>query len=433
MYTVSFRTFGCKLNQAETAAIVRDFENHGYRVVPREKRADVFVLNTCTVTGRSDAKCRRAIRHALKQNPKTTVIVVGCYPQVAAEEICEIQGVDYVLGTTEKLNIFDHFRAPGKLFRPNCCITPVEHLKVAVSPTGNYLDHTRAFLKIQDGCDHRCSYCIVPLARGPNRSIPPEEVVRQAETLAQREFKEIVLTGVHIGAYGKEFGKGSLLPDLLHRLIKVEGLDRIRLSSMDPEDITDELLKCMIESEKICRHFHIPLQSGCDAILRAMNRRYTTGMFREKAEKILHTFGDVGLGTDVIVGFPGETENMFEQTTRFIEDLPFTYLHIFPFSPRNSTTAASMPHQTAPKIRTERANKLRSLGQRKKEQFIRRWTDKVVQVLLEGRNHNGWMGGFSSEYLRVEVPYQESFRNQLVEVRIKEPLRSTARGRIVGN
>jgi len=431
MYTVSFHTFGCKLNQAETAAIVKDFENRGYRVISRDQSADVFVLNSCTVTGRSDAKCRRAIRHTLKINPKTTVIVVGCYSQVAADEICQIEGVDYVLGTKEKFQIFDHFPGPGKLSHPKRCITPVEKLKEATSPLGNYLDHTRAFLKIQDGCNHRCSYCIVPLARGPNRSVSVEEVLHQTEILIHQGYREIVLTGVHIGAYGKEFGKGSLLSGLLHRLMRVEGLDRIRLSSLDPEDITDELLKCIAGSEKICRHLHIPLQSGCDTILASMSRRHTTETFRKKIEKIVKKLGDVGLGTDVIVGFPGETEEMFEETYKLIEELPFTYLHVFPFSPRKNTKAASMPNKTDPRVRTERAERLRTLGEKKKEQFVQKWMDQVVKVLLERRNRNGWMGGFTSEYLRVEVPYKATLKNQLVNVKIEKVSRSAARGRVV--
>ena len=430
-YTVSFRTFGCKLNQAETAAIVQEFEDRGYDVVSWNRSADVFVLNTCTVTGRSDAKCRRAIRHAIKLNPETTVIVVGCFSQVAVEEVCRISGVDYILGTQNKVFIFDHFPGPGKLSEPMCFVTPVDELKKAVSRTGDYRDHTRAFLKIQDGCDSRCGYCIVPFARGPSRSVAFEDVVLQAETLVGKGHKEIVLTGVHVGMYGKDLEAGSLLPALLHRLCQVDGLERLRLSSLDPEDVTEELIECVVNSERICRHFHMPLQSGSNQILTAMNRQYTAEIFREKVEMIVKMLGRVGLGTDIIAGFPGETDGLFEETFQFVVELPFTYVHVFPFSPRKGTEAMSAPNQVEPRIRMERARKLRDLGKRKKEQFLKKWEGEVAEVLLEGRNLSGWMGGFTSEYIRIEVPYEDLLRNQLVSVHIEKMRRSTLRGEVI--
>ena len=431
MLTVSFRTFGCKLNQAETATIIQDFKERGYHVVSPEKPADVFVINTCTVTERSDAKCRRAIQKALRTNPNTTVLVVGCYSQVAPNEIDQIQGVDYVFGTKEKFNIFEYFPGPGKLLQRKYFITPTAQLKEAVSRTGDYSGHTRAFLKIQDGCNYRCSYCIIPFTRGASRSVPMEEVINQAEILAEKGYREIVLTGVHIGEYGKDIGKDSLLPALLQQLAELKGISRIRLSSLESEDITDELLESIEKSEKICRHFHIPLQSGSNKILSAMNRRYTVEMFGEKIEKITDRFKNIGLGTDIIVGFPGETESLFEETFRLVEKLPFTYLHVFPFSPRRGTKAYSMPDQVEPRIRMKRAKKLRILGVKKKEDFAQQWNGKVVKVLLEGRNYKGWMKGITSEYLRVEVPYEVSLENQLVDVKIEKSESSSVKGRII--
>ena len=431
MFTVSFRTFGCKLNQAETAMIVRDFKERGYTIVPPDKPADVFVINTCTVTERSDAKCRRAIQKVLRTNPDVTVIVVGCYSQVASNEIDQIQGVDYVFGNKEKFNIFEYFPGPGKLLQTKHFITPTKQLKRAVSQIGDYSGHTRAFLKIQDGCNYRCSYCIIPFSRGVSRSVPMEEVVDHAKILSEKGYQEIVLTGVHIGEYGKDMGKESLLPVLLQKLTELGGISRIRLSSLESEDITDRLLDTIEESEKICRHFHIPLQSGSDKILSAMNRRYTTKMFVEKIEKITDRFKNAGLGTDIIVGFPGETDSLFEETFSLVEKLPFTYLHVFPFSPRKGTRAYTMPNQIEPRIRIERAKKLRVLGAKKKENFVRRWSGKVVKVLLEGRNYKGWMKGVTSEYLRVEVPYKASLENQLVDVEIETSESSTAKGKVV--
>ena len=433
MKTVSFYTFGCKLNQSESAGIIKSFVDRGYRVVSMDKSADVCVLNTCTVTERSDAKVRKAVRHVLKQHPETTIIVSGCYSQVAPYDLLKIRGIDYILGTDEKFKIFDYFSGPGKQTSPKIRITPAERLHKAESRPGEYLNHTRAFLKIQDGCNHRCSYCIVPFARGPSRSVPIVEVMQQAELLFQKGYKEIVLTGVHIGEYGRDLSEKSLLLLLLQQLHQLEGIGRIRLSSLDPEDITDDLLEFCADSEKICRHFHIPLQSGCDSILRAMNRQYTTKGFREKVDKITATFQNVGIGTDIIVGFPGETDAQFDETYRFIENLSLTYLHIFPFSIRKGTEAASMKNQVAAKIRMERAKKLRKLGELKRRQFMSRWKDETVNVLLESRTNKGWMSGFSSEYLRVEVPLKRKLTNQFVCVHVNDVSGSHVRGEVIEN
>jgi len=431
MYTVSFRTFGCKLNQSETAAMVKDFIDRGYRVLPANRGADVFVLNTCTVTGRSDAKCRQAIRHALKLNPASTVIVVGCYSQVAARQLKKIHGVDYILGTSEKHHVFDYVSGPGKQDDPQIAIGQIENAKKAESRIGEYLEHTRAFLKIQDGCDNRCSYCVVPLARGPSRSVPPDDILRQADTLSSRGYKEIVLTGVHIGKYGKDLEPKQSLSQLLRRLMEASGFWRLRLSSLDPEDFTEDLLECIGESDRVCRHFHIPLQSGSDAVLASMNRSYTAEKVRSVIHKIVSGFTNVGLGTDVIAGFPGETDDQFEETVRFIEGLPFTYLHVFPFSPRNGTKAASMQNRVHARDRLIRTQQLRALGKVKKERFIEKWLGLEVTILLESRENNGWMDGLTSEYLRVNVPYDESLVNRFARVRVQRMQDFSARGRVL--
>ena len=432
MYTAAFRTLGCKLNQAETAMLVQDFEAHGYRVISWDEGADVSVLNTCTVTGRTDSKCRQAIRHILKIRSDTTVLVVGCYSQIAAEEIAQIPGVDYIFGNQEKFHVFDSFHGPGKKPLPNIFVTPINNRNVVIPhPVGDYLNHTRAFLKIQSGCDRRCSYCIVPLVRGPSRSVSEEQVVAQAKTLVQRGYKEIVLTGVHVGYYGKEIDGTSHLPRIIQALTKIKNLGRLRLSSLDPEDVTDDLLDCMKQNEKVCRHFHIPLQSGSNQILRAMNRSYSTEIFAEIIDKVKSRFQTFGLGTDIIAGFPGETETLFNETCRFVQTIPFTYFHVFPFSLRKGTEAASLPDPVPSNMIHKRVKELRLLGQIKKNSFSHQWLNKDVCVLLEGRNTNGWMGGFTSEYLRVEIPFEEKWANQFTEVRIDHADGSAVKGTAV--
>jgi threonylcarbamoyladenosine tRNA methylthiotransferase MtaB len=430
MPTVTFKTFGCKLNQAETASLVQSFENHGYTVISDETEADVVVLNTCTVTHRSDAKCGQSIRHVLQNHPGATVVVVGCYSQIASRTIAQIPGVDYILGTQEKFSIFDYFTRPGKLKEPVIKVNPVTNIREAKSDPCNYQQKTRAFLKIQDGCGRFCSYCIVPYARGPSRSVPDEEVIRRTVEMIRQDYQEIVLTGVHIGEFGREHGRGSRLPHLLRRLIELDNPGRIRLSSLNPEDITEDLLDCIEGTDKICRHFHIPLQSGSTTILTAMNRKYSSEDVREKIESIIHRFGDVGLGADVIAGFPGETDSMFEETFRFIQSLPFTYLHVFPYSVRRGTQAAEMDNPVPAAVRMGRAKKLRALGEEKKRAFVEKWIGREAKVLLENRNRDGLLSGLSAEYIRVEVPYQSHLRNRIASVDIQEVVDLTVRGRV---
>jgi threonylcarbamoyladenosine tRNA methylthiotransferase MtaB len=432
MFSVAFKTIGCKLNQAETAVMVREFKDRGYRVIAWEDGADISVLNTCTVTHRSDAKCRQAVRHALTCNPKTTVIMTGCYPQTQAEKLTRIPGVDYILGSREKHHLFDFFTGPGKLNHPDAHVSPFSGNEEAdCQIEGDYSGQTRAFLKIQDGCNRRCTYCIVPFARGPSRSVPQKSILHQAEMLAQNGYQEIVLTGVHIGEYGKDLKPPLLLSDLLRSLLKIPKPERIRLSSLESENITKELLKTVSQSERICRHFHIPLQSGCDAILSAMNRLYSTRDYRDRIGEILSVIGEVGLGTDVVVGFPGETDADFQTTCDFIESLPFTYLHVFPFSPRKGTPAFSIKNQVEPRVRIERAKHLRELGAKKKMAFMKKWIGREADVLLESRNLNGWMSGLTSEYLRVKVPFTEHLQNQIVRVKIGSILSNEVSGKVL--
>ena len=427
MPIVAFQTFGCKLNQSETASLVREFEERGYRVASPGEPADVFVINTCTVTGRTDAKCRQTIRQVLRHSPETTVVVTGCYSQVAAEEISRIPGVDYVLGNPEKYDLFSYLQSPGKQSAPVIQVSSVEG-QDAVSRSGRFIGQTRAFLKIQDGCDRRCAYCIVPFARGPSRSVNPSKIVEQAKDLVDQGFRELVLTGVHIGMYGKEIGDGSSIVRLLENLLRIEGLGRLRLSSLDPEDISSDLLDFVADSEKICRHFHLPLQSGSDTVLKRMRRRYTTLEFRKCVDAICTKLESVGLGGDIIVGFPGETDDEFDETYLFVESLPFTYLHVFPYSVRDGTEAASMTGQVPSRMQLERAKQMRMLGHLKRQEFMKRWIGETVTVLMESKNLDGWMAGLSSEYLRVKMPFDESVVNRMVDVGVDGVLEDAVTG-----
>lgn len=420
MFTVAFKTFGCKLNQAETALMTRDFKDRGYRIIDWNEGADVSVLNTCTVTHRSDAKCRQAVRYVLTCNPNSTVIMTGCYPQTQLDTVTSIPGVDYIFGTREKNHLFEFFHGPGKLIKPEIHVGPFTEIGADNRTTeGDYSEQTRAFVKIQDGCDNRCAYCIVPFARGPSRSVSLDSILKQTEALVGKAYHEIVLTGVHIGEYGKDLNPPSSLSDLLEFLLKIPKPRRIRLSSFEPENITEPLLKIVSQNTRICRHFHVPLQSGCDRMLSAMNRSYTTQNYRDKINRILSVVGEVGLGTDIVVGFPGETDTDFQTTYDFVESLPFSYLHVFPYSIRKGTKAASMKPQVPSRVRFERARLLRELGQRKKLDFMKKWVGKEVDVLLEHRNLDGWMSGLTSEYLRVKVPFSESLQNKIVRVKIE--------------
>ncbi|MBN1781696.1 tRNA (N(6)-L-threonylcarbamoyladenosine(37)-C(2))-methylthiotransferase MtaB [bacterium] len=418
MPAVLFKTLGCKLNQAETALMVEAFLHHGYTVTGSESQAQVAVINTCTVTGRSDAKCRQAIRHVLTANPGATVIVTGCYSQVAAQEIASIPGVDYILGIQEKLEIFRHFPGPGKKDGPVVAVNPVQNLqKEKIAGAGDFQTQTRAILKIQNGCDNRCAYCIVPVARGPGRSIPLDTVLDHARQLADRGYREIVLTGVHVGAYGKDMQPAGLLPDLLEAMTKISGLLRIRLTSLEPEDVSDRLLDVIAHHEQICRHFHLSVQSASRDVLKAMKRRSGLSGIEATLGRILKKFAGPGLGADIITGFPGESDSHFHETRDFLAATPFTYFHVFPFSARNGTPAAAFTGQVPVRIRMERAADLRMLGHEKALAFRGSWLNRHVRVLLEGRNHNGRMSGWTSEYIRVSVPFRSDLINRLVSVK----------------
>jgi len=431
MPTVMFRTLGCKLNQAETAVLQEHFMNRGYEVLPWGERADVTVLNTCTVTSRSDSKCKQAVGHILKMHPDTTVIVVGCYPQVAPDAVENLPGVDYAFGTYDKFRLFDHFPGPGKRSYPVVVVSPAKECGTGWSDSAaTAIDRTRAFLKIQTGCSRACAYCIVPLARGPGRSLPMDDILRQARAFVQKGYREIVLTGTHIGDYGRDGDGRSHLPDLIQNVLAIEGCGRVRLSSLDPGDLGGPLLDCIALHPNVCRHLHLSLQSGSDAVLKAMNRSYTASFFREAVKTAVSRIGTLGLGADVIVGFPGETDAQFEETVQFIESLPFSNLHVFPFSLRRGTKAQGINDPVSAKIKTLRTERLRKLGLRKKRIFYRSWAGRNVEVLFEGKGQNNRMAGWSSEYVRVEAPFDGRRIRQIVTVAVKGAGESCVYGEI---
>lgn len=420
MSKVAFYTLGCKLNFSETSTISEQFLHKGFNIVDFKEHADVYVINTCTVTDNADKECRQIVRRVLRQNPNAFVAVTGCYAQLRPEEISEIEGVDAVFGSNEKFKIFSILESFEK--KELSCIY--------VSDTGELNEEfnsahstdadsrTRAFFKIQDGCDYKCTFCTIPLARGKSRSMPAEAVISQFKQLIDSGYKEIVLTGVNVGDYGKSFDKN--LYDVLKELISVEGDFRIRISSIEPNLLTDEIIKLTAENEKLCNHFHIPLQSGSSEVLKLMQRRYTASFYKERINKIKGIIPGCGIGVDVIVGSPGETEERFLETYNFIKDLPISYLHVFTYSERPNTKAITMDGIVDVAERRKRNNMLRILSEKKRNEFYRSMIGKETEVLFEHQNYDGLMKGFSTNYVRVINSYDEKLINEITRVKIKE-------------
>jgi len=429
MKKVSFYTLGCKLNQAETAILAEQFEHRGYQLKPFGEQVDICVINTCTVTAKSDYRCRQMIRKAKKISPSARIAVVGCYAQLNPEKINMIEGVDFILGSDKKfdlLEILDENNTRNQaLF-----LSSTNESFLSPSP-GNFWDHTRAFLKIQDGCDSRCSYCAVPLARGRSRSDSLDHIKLSAKELVQRGHQEIVLTGVHIGRYGKDLNPAKKLLDVLRELESIPDLKRIRLSSLEPLEIDEPLLRWMAESEKICPHFHVPLQSGDDEILQRMNRNYSSEIYVAGIYRLKTMIPDCGLGTDIIVGFPGETEERFQNTQRLVEQLPFTYLHVFSFSPRPGTKAVRFSDRVNPREIKRRSEILRMLGRTKKKDFFNNLVGQKLEVLWEEKECGDSMFGFSDNYARVRTKADPKFMNQICDVKIVKTEHDCVYGKIV--
>ncbi len=415
MKTVAFETLGCKLNFSETSSMRRDFQKEGYHLGEFEEKADIYVINTCSVTLDANSACRKTVRQALRRNPDAFVAVVGCYAQLEPEEIAEIEGVDVVLGAKDKfrlLDLFDDFVKQEKTIIHNTDVNEAVDFHNAFSSD----DRTRAFLKVQDGCNYKCSFCTIPLARGASRSPKIATVVRNAQVLVEEGFKEIIVTGVNSGDFG--YGTDENFYMLLQALDKVDGLERIRVSSIEPNLLHDEIIHFAAESRKLQPHFHIPLQSGSDAMLKIMRRRYKTNLYRQRVELIRKLMPEACIGVDVITGHPGETEELFQESFDFVDSLDISYLHVFTYSERPDTYALKLRPVVPKQERKRRTLKFRRLSAKKRFEFDRRFIGQTRPALFEEDNKDGFMQGWTDNYVRVAVPYNPRLANTIVDVEI---------------
>lgn len=412
---VAFYTLGCKLNFSETSTIARLFEDGGFAKVDFEDKPDVFVINTCSVTENADKKCKQLVKRAKKIAPESMVIILGCYAQLKPEEISRIPGVDLVLGANEKFNVLAHLekKSEVKVVHDN-----IKHTHDFI-PSHSYGDRTRSFLKVQDGCDYFCTFCTIPLARGKSRNASIAATVAEAQKIAQTAVKEVVLTGVNIGDFGQ--GGEENFFDLTQALDEVVGIERFRISSIEPNLLSDDIIDfCLKASKRFAPHFHIPLQSGSDDILEKMRRKYKTSLYAQRVERIKATNPDACIGVDVIVGFPGETDEDFLSTVNFLKDLDISYLHVFTYSERANTGAPKLGEKVPMETRRERSKILHLLSDRKKMAFYQTQVGKRKAVLFEQEENEGWLYGFSENYVKVKTPYNEALINQIVAVELTE-------------
>ncbi len=425
---VAFYTLGCKLNFSETSTIARSFEQEGFNRVEFHESADIYVINTCSVTENADKRFKGIVKQAQKVNPDAFVIAVGCYAQLKPEELADVNGVDLVLGATEKFKITHYLNdllAQPKLDGGNGLVHACE-IDEADFYVGSYSigDRTRAFLKVQDGCDYKCTYCTIPLARGISRSDTLPNVLKNAAEIAAQDIKEIVLTGVNIGDYGKgEFGNKKhehTFFELVQALDEVPGIERLRISSIEPNLLKNETIDFVAQSRSFVPHFHIPLQSGSDALLKLMRRRYMSDLYVNRVQAIKAAMPHACIGVDVIVGFPGETEEHFLETYNFLNDLPISYLHVFTYSERENTPAASMPGVVPLKQRKKRSKMLRGLSAKKRRAFYEEQLGSERSVLFEGENKAGYIHGFTENYVKVKMPWDPSFVNTIHRIKLTE-------------
>ncbi|MBW7868975.1 MAG: tRNA (N(6)-L-threonylcarbamoyladenosine(37)-C(2))-methylthiotransferase MtaB [Brumimicrobium sp.] len=412
---VAFYTLGCKLNFAETSTIARSFEDAGYAKVDFNDSPDIYVINTCSVTDNADKKCRQIARKAKQINPESFLIMIGCYAQLKPEEIAKMFGVNMVLGANEKFDVVKHFEQAQNGTEKTVEYGKIKAVKEFI-PSFSYGDRTRSFLKIQDGCDYFCTFCTIPLARGKSRNTSIAETIIEAKRIASTNVKEVVLTGVNIGDFGQ--GGDENFYGLIKELDKVEGIERYRISSIEPNLLTNEIIDfCLVESSHFAPHFHIPLQSGSDELLKKMRRRYLRATFTNRVEEIKRVSPNACIGVDVIVGFPGETEEHFMETYNYLRDLDISYLHVFTYSERAQTTANKMEGVVPMDVRKERSKRLHILSDKKRRAFYESQIGKTGTVLWEAENHNGFLHGFTENYIRVKRPYDISQENQLQTVK----------------
>lgn len=417
----AFYTLGCKVNQYETEAMEELFSEKGYEIVSFDDFADVYVINTCTVTGMSDRKSRQIIRRAKKKNPYSVVAVTGCYAQTAPEEVKAIEGVNIIIGTGDRKKIVelaenaasDSFTdAVGDIMHTH----EFEDLSVKT-----YRDRTRAYIKVQEGCNQFCSYCIIPYARGPIRSRPLVEVTKEIERLSKEGFSEVILAGIHVASYGADIG-GADLADLVVAANKIDGIKRIRLSSIEPMTLNGDFVKRLKAADKLCHHFHLSLQSGCDETLRRMNRKYTCAQYKEIVDALREEYPDVAITTDIMVGFPGETDEEFAATVGFVENIAFSDAHIFQYSPRKGTPAASRSDQVPPSEKERRSKEIDNVTRKTKHEFLKRFLGTTTEVLFEQQSHHkkGFFEGKTGNYITVSVPTDKNLSGQLRRVELLE-------------
>ena len=416
---VAFYTLGCKLNFSETSTISRLFENAGFAKVDFEETPDILVINTCSVTENADKKCRQLVRRATKINPEVYVAVIGCYAQLKPEEIAQIPGVSLVLGANEKFNIVEHLEERDS--QASAATVKYDHIKQTNSfiPSHSMGDRTRSFLKVQDGCDYFCTFCTIPLARGKSRNASVAETLLEAEKIAQTAVKEVVLTGVNIGDFGQ--GGDENFFQLVKGLDAVQGIDRFRISSIEPNLLTDEIISFTLsEAERFVPHFHIPLQSGSNRLLKAMRRKYLRELYAERVAAIKSLRQDCCIGVDVIVGFPGETDEEFLETMDFLKDIDISYLHVFTYSERANTTAIKLGDPVPQAVRKQRSQQLHILSEKKKRAFYEQNIGTQRTVLFEAEEENGMMLGFTENYVKVKVPFDASLVNTLQPITLTE-------------
>ncbi|UXP31625.1 tRNA (N(6)-L-threonylcarbamoyladenosine(37)-C(2))-methylthiotransferase MtaB [Reichenbachiella agarivorans] len=419
MKKVAFYTLGCKLNFSETSAISRLFEEEGYSKVAFEDQPDIFVINTCSVTDNADKKCKQIVKSAKKISPGSFVVIIGCFAQLKPQEISQIPGVNAVLGAAEKFKLLEHLKDFEANKETIVCASEISNA-TEFNNAYSKADRTRTFLKVQDGCNYGCAFCTIPLARGKSRSDSTANIIRSAQEIAALDVKEVVLTGVNIGDYGVQNGKRrENFLDLIKELDQVEGIERFRISSIEPNLLSNQIIEFVANSQRFVPHFHIPLQSGSNKILKLMNRRYLRELYVERVEKIKTLMPDACIGVDVITGFPGETHEDFLDTYNFINELNISYLHVFTYSERDNTKAIEMDNPVPYAERQERSNMLRILSEKKKRAFYQSQEGKIAEVLMEGDVKDGKMHGFTANYIKVELPHDENLVNQLMKISLE--------------
>jgi len=421
MYKIAFDTFGCRLNQAETATLHDQFMARGYVVTENAAEADLYVVNTCTLTSQATAKCRRRIRSVVRRNPDACIAAIGCYAQTDAEALSNIAGIDYIVGTEDKLRLAEIIPEPVKLTTPLVVRNPVAKSTFTIDGTGHYPTNTRANIKVQEGCDFVCAFCIIPRSRGRARSREFGDIIREARELVAAGHRELIVTGVNMGTYRDG---SNTLTDALVAMSDIDGLDRIRLSSIEPTTIDERIIEMMGSSDKLCPYLHVPVQSGDSEVLGRMRRKYDADAYRAFMEMVVERVPGVGLGTDIMVGFPGETDAAFENSCELIASLPFTHVHVFSFSARPRTSAYEMPDQIPPELIRERSERMHRIAEMKKTDFYAAQEGRTLRVLFEERASDGGYVGFSDNYVKVNVRTDRELNNRLESALIKGLVRT---------